>query len=80
MKKKQAYPLWRKSLWHFGRVFLAAFLTTLTLALKDVNNLDNLWTLALYPGVIAGISALAKYIRGRVGEGDYSNAIYRLPL
>ena len=79
-KKKEEYALWKKSLWTFGRVFLAAFLTTTALALKDVQNLDSLWMLAVYPAIIAGISALAKYVRDRVGAGDYGNAIYRLPV
>ena len=80
MAKKFIYPAWKKAVWRFLRVFIAAFLTTLVLSLKDIENLDNIWMIALYPAIIAGISALAKFAREQIASGDYTKAIHKLPL
>ena len=77
---KVKYPVYKQVLWRFARVWLSAFLVSIALTAKDVNNLDNLWPLVLYPALIAGISALGKALRENLGEGDYTNKVYKLPL
>ena len=79
-RKKMVYPVWKLLVWRYLRVFLSAFLVVLAVSLSDVNNVDNLWELALYPAIIAGISALGKYLRETLGNGDYTKKIYKLPL
>ena len=81
-KKKVDYAKWKKVLWRFGRIFLAAFLTTLALTIGDLETLDinNLWPVVVYPAIVAGINALFKALREKIGDGDYSKLIYKLPL
>lgn len=80
MAKKPDYAKWKLVAWRFGRVFLSAFLVSLSLTIKDLQNLDSFWPIVLYPAIIAGISALFKALREAYGRGDFDSFIHKLPL
>ena len=76
------YPEWKIILWRFVRVFLAAFIAQLALSLVVLETLtiETLWPTLVLPAVIAGISALGKAIRDKVGDDKYESRIHKLPL
>ena len=79
-KKTPDYAKWKLVAWRFGRVFLSAFLVTLSVTVQDLQNWESLWPLVLYPAVIAGVSALFKALRETYGNEDFTKIIYKLPL
>lgn len=66
--------------WRFGRVFLAAFLVTLSTQLSHLETINQLWPVLIYPAITAGVVAGAKALRLYFGDLDYKKPIHRLPL
>lgn len=89
------YPIWKKVAWRYLRVFISAFLAGFggVLALVDgtkmlgqaadisiLEFLKSLWSVAVYPALLAGwtagISAIGKLIREKLGDKENYDSIY----
>jgi hypothetical protein len=71
-----AYPTWKVVAWRYLRVFIAAFLGSLTFDQLLVGG-GNVWVSVLKSAFIAGISALFKYLRE---EFEDNKVVEKLPL
>lgn len=72
------YATWKKVTWRYGRVFLAAFLSVISIDVLLFGSANAVETMAK-AGVIAGVSSLFKYLRESVGP-DYDRVVHKLPL
>ena len=74
MAKK--YPVWRKLVWRYVRVFVSAFVAQFGLNLVLFGDPEAVRSLAV-AAVAAGLSALAKSLRE---DKPYSSNVHKLPL
>ncbi len=58
----EAYPLWKKLLWRYGRVFVGAFFISLGDQAIRLSEVDTLRSVGLAAS-IAAFSALSKLLR-----------------
>lgn len=73
------YPIWKKVLWRFGRVFIAAFVTVLGGGLMTLQTLDVAVLRAIITAaIIGGINALGKALREEYGEPTRDGEIDKL--
>lgn len=76
----QPYPLWKKVVWRFVRVFIATLLVELAAHLDAIGGLGDVYPLLILPAVSAAVVALAKAIREWVASEDYTNLLHKLPV
>jgi hypothetical protein len=77
------YPEWKKIAWNALRAFVASFIPTLGLMLSsitidDVGDKETLYKFILsacLAGVVAGLTALGKYIRNLFSESEIAQKI-----
>lgn len=79
MTAKVDYPVVKKVLWRYARVFVAGFVGTISVDILLTGTPEMLTTM-LKAAVVGGISALFKFVREEVGADDYENPVHRLPL
>ncbi len=70
------YPVWKKIMWRYVRVFLVAFLSTVSWELLFGGNLDVVKAMMI-SAIAAGVAASLKLLR----EGEpYNTRVHKLPL
>ena len=90
------YPIWKKALIEAGRVFVGAMIAQLTLLIFRDDQIDfnfiysiKSWeqasALLIIPSVAAGLKGLIKYLRekyavNRLGNTDYDNVLFKVPV
>lgn len=72
------YPQWKKLLWRYGRVFLAAFIGTLAVQLQQK---DFVFNQALIGSLITGaISTVFMKLRADIDDPSDPSIINKFPL
>ena len=83
------YPIYKKVLWRFLRVFIASFIAGASVVLsvakeEAFKSWDNFLTLLIFPaglaGATAGINAIGKLAREYFGTRNKNGAIDKLPI
>lgn len=79
-KKKVNYPLFKKLLWRFLRVFVGTFLAVAGMNLIKVNKVEDLIPLVLIPAFSASLATLGKYLRESLAKDNYNNLIHKVMI
>jgi len=76
----EVYPAFKKALIEAARDFISAFVVVFGTQIALGIDWENPWawlSSALIAGGKAGLRGVAKYLREKIGQGDYSKAVYK---
>ena len=82
VEKKDEYPVIKKALWEAWRVFWPAFFAVIIIQFKagvDLNSWEDWLPALLFSAFLAGTKAVFKWLREKIGQGNYSKWIYKVP-
>jgi len=83
MAIKKAFPEWKKIVIEALRTFVLAFLAVASVQIQAGVDFKEwkVWLVNLViAGSSAGVKALSRWLRDKIGKGDYSNWIYKVSL
>ena len=82
VENNDEYPVIKKALWEAWRVFWPAFFVVIIIQFKagvDLYSWEDWLPALLFSASLAGIKAVFKWLREKIGQGNYSKWIYKVP-